>query len=929
MARIYEEARRVVVFLGEEFVNLELSRHPQRLKLQDWTRSPDKNNQEREHREHWKVDLHKLLRQKYFSRVWVIQELVLSRQIAIQLGDIEFWADSLTPQALQSAHPDWKWENTPAPWVENIAQRELLKRDIYDILRATSGSKSSDPRDRIFGVNALLGASQDKLPPNYSLSCLHVFLGTFAYLILNMRHTELLYSAAGMSAWNSYPSWMPDWKSSGQDWVFQEVSLEAEAPHDELFYHWWSKHRRPENNSQHVFCVSSENRRWKTSDELYKDRKIQNTGWDSCTEIHVLQFSEPITHDELALRKTRPWYRGARVDAATGSLSINLIHLLKFRAVPENIKISKKYSSACKIFEVKVGGKQTALAVMYIITEGFDLGLILPGSDHLFILDEGRGYCLFLIMREAETSGTFRLLTCCYQVWFQTKPANWVRRSNYTTFDRYAYESTSHTKERECERRDEKLFLADLQGDFVGILQCIYFEAMFRQEEQDLIDTIFPGVENQRDVISAFQGLLNEQRGAAPGFLQSYARCFRFDYHPKIQGEHVELMILPDKWMAMHEPRFTSAYTEVFKEWRFWNGSWSKSSLVSVSMFRKQKPIYIRASKSNIERVAVKTQAYQDLSSLTRAYNLTSEMEMDFYKQKDSPRETDGLFPNILPPGTRRGGMTRARDPITPQKGLAIQEFDVPALPLFVYIHGSGFVTGGLETDDSKCRAIALEIDIVIVNVEYRLAPENKFPVVSLEGQKELETDLTKGFILGGTSAGANFAAGIAHLALQKGPSHEVTGIVVLAGSFCHPDVRPEKYRERMLRVDEINDAPGLIRKSINYFASDILSSLPNFTTLHASAQGSTALFLQTSGSRLFFSRRMRTLPRRRTSRSAAGILDATKLRRSPNYFKRLGYQLKRISTRGCHMDAGLPALIFRSQRRGLNISDAMRWMIQ
>ena len=93
--------------------------------------------------------------------------------------------------------------------------------------------------------------------------------------------------------------------------------------------------------------------------------------------------------------------------------------------------------------------------------------------------------------------------------------------------------------------------------------------------------------------------------------------------------------------------------------------------------------------------------------------------------------------------------MNRDRNPITPQHGLDIAEFDIAiregtritlrtyrksesadvALPLFVYIHGGGFVTGGLETDDSTCRAIVLEMSLAVVNVEYRLAPEHKFPV--------------------------------------------------------------------------------------------------------------------------------------------------------------------------------------------------------
>ncbi|KPM36160.1 hypothetical protein AK830_g10419 [Neonectria ditissima] len=209
-------------------------------------------------------------------------------------------------------------------------------------------------------------------------------------------------------------------------------------------------------------------------------------------------------------------------------------------------------------------------------------------------------------------------------------------------------------------------------------------------------------------------------------------------------------------------------------------------------------------------------------------------------------------FPNNLPPGTVvNRAMTRAHEPIVPQEGLAIEEFNVPvrdntpitlrsyrrtasgkeALPLFIYMHGGGFVTGGLETDDSTCRAIAVELGIVIINVEYRLAPENKFPVgfedcfdvlrwaASLEGQKKLNTNLSKGFVVGGTSAGANFTAGLAHLARDEGLVPKITGVVFLAGSFCHPDVRPAKYLDRILSVDEIDDAPGLTRKSIDYFA--------------------------------------------------------------------------------------------------------------
>ncbi|KAI1865282.1 uncharacterized protein JN550_008330 [Neoarthrinium moseri] len=208
-------------------------------------------------------------------------------------------------------------------------------------------------------------------------------------------------------------------------------------------------------------------------------------------------------------------------------------------------------------------------------------------------------------------------------------------------------------------------------------------------------------------------------------------------------------------------------------------------------------------------------------------------------------------FPRNLPPGTKTCGLSRERDEIRPQHGLTIEEFEInardgypirlrtyrkqachDALPLLLYMHGGGYVTGSLETDDVPLRAVALHVDVMIVSVEYRLAPEHKFPVgfedcfdivrwaASLDGQQRLNVDLSKGFILGGTSAGANFTAGISHLALREGLSPRLTGLIFLAGSFCHPDVRPEKYRDQILSIDEINDAPGLTRDSINLFAS-------------------------------------------------------------------------------------------------------------
>ncbi|KAK4505976.1 hypothetical protein PRZ48_003941 [Zasmidium cellare] len=220
------------------------------------------------------------------------------------------------------------------------------------------------------------------------------------------------------------------------------------------------------------------------------------------------------------------------------------------------------------------------------------------------------------------------------------------------------------------------------------------------------------------------------------------------------------------------------------------------------------------------------------------------------YRELAQPHPQWVDFPNNLPPGTKVDKMTRDHLPITSQDGLYIDELDdvksgdetitlrryrtmdaTGSLPLVLYIHGGGFVTGGLETDDYMCREIALHVPVVVLSVKYRLAPEHPFPagfedclevikwMTSPQGQAKTSTDLSLGFVLGGTSAGGNFTAGLAHAMLEQNITPQPTGLLFMASSFCHPDVRPSQYRSQILSVHEVDDAPGLTVKSIKYFA--------------------------------------------------------------------------------------------------------------
>jgi acetyl esterase len=82
-------------------------------------------------------------------------------------------------------------------------------------------------------------------------------------------------------------------------------------------------------------------------------------------------------------------------------------------------------------------------------------------------------------------------------------------------------------------------------------------------------------------------------------------------------------------------------------------------------------------------------------------------------------------------------------------------------LPIATYFHGGRFFSGDLESHDTVCRLLAAAAGCRVIAVDYRLAPEHRFPAAAEDACRAVEwvSELGVPFAVVGDSAGANLAA--------------------------------------------------------------------------------------------------------------------------------------------------------------------------
>lgn len=144
--------------------------------------------------------------------------------------------------------------------------------------------------------------------------------------------------------------------------------------------------------------------------------------------------------------------------------------------------------------------------------------------------------------------------------------------------------------------------------------------------------------------------------------------------------------------------------------------------------------------------------------------------------------------------------------------------------PLFLFIHGGGWIGGDLNTHDVLCREIAHLAHCNVVAIDYRLAPEHKFPAAfedalaasdyCMTHARELGSD-PKRVAIGGDSAGGNLAAAALIALRDLGQQLPILQVLI----YPAPDFR------MVTPAFETFAGPGMGKREVEWCAEQYLNS--------------------------------------------------------------------------------------------------------
>ena len=178
----------------------------------------------------WEM-LKRVLHRPWFERVWVIQEVALSKRATIICGDEKvIWEDLLESAFLISEgviHSDMEGSdvgNITTIDSFRIQVRDGEEFDLFVLLKLSRRSLATDLRDKVY---ALLGIAQEcdreAIKPDYNLSTAELYHRIALYFIERDKTIDVISQAGYGRLIADLPSWVPDWSfclsSDNQDLV--------------------------------------------------------------------------------------------------------------------------------------------------------------------------------------------------------------------------------------------------------------------------------------------------------------------------------------------------------------------------------------------------------------------------------------------------------------------------------------------------------------------------------------------------------------------------------------------------------------------------------------------------------------------------------------------------------------------------------------
>jgi acetyl esterase len=132
-----------------------------------------------------------------------------------------------------------------------------------------------------------------------------------------------------------------------------------------------------------------------------------------------------------------------------------------------------------------------------------------------------------------------------------------------------------------------------------------------------------------------------------------------------------------------------------------------------------------------------------------------------------------------------------------------------PASPALIFFHGGGWVLGSIATHDPLCRAVASATGCIVISVEYRLAPEHRFPAAVDDASAATDWIMANlgalgidpaRIAVGGDSAGANLAT-VAALTANRKQHRAIAAQVLLYPAL---DMRMATASHRTITADAL-----------------------------------------------------------------------------------------------------------------------------